>query len=90
VNEYPIQQCWALPYDRWEATRRSGAELLAFIRDFVSGHVLFATTDTHANLVNTQVAVDRFLAPLALATEVVTGPIATFTFEQVLAGFAAA
>jgi len=28
--------------------------------------------------VNTQVAVDRFLAPLPVATEVVTGPIATF------------
>lgn len=89
VNEYPVQQFWALPYDRWEGYAAERAELLAFIRDFVSGHVLFATTDTHANLVNTNVAVDRFLAPLPVATEVVTGPIATFTFEQELAGVAA-
>lgn len=90
VNQYPIQQFWALPYDRWEGYAAERAEILAFIRGFVSGQVFFATTDTHANLINTHVAVDRFLAPRPVATEVVTGPIATFTFQQELASFAAA
>ncbi len=92
VNEYPIQQFWALPYDRWEGYAAERGELLAHIRDFVSGRVLFVTTDTHANLINTQVAVDRLgggILPLPVATEVVAGPIATFTFEQELGAFAA-
>ncbi len=88
VNEYPIQQFYALPYDRWEGYAAERAEILRFIRDHVGGKVLFVTTDTHANLYN-DVAVDRFLAPGAVATEVVTGPIATFTFQEELAGFAA-
>jgi phosphodiesterase/alkaline phosphatase D-like protein len=89
VNEYPIQQFWALPYDRWEGYAAERTELLGFIRDFVGGQVLFLTTDTHANLINTQVAVDRFAAPLPIAPEVVAGPIATFTFQEELGAFAA-
>lgn len=88
VNEYPIQQFYALPYDRWEGYSGERAEILSFIRDHVSGQVLFATTDTHANLYNA-VAVDRFLSPVPVGFEVVTGPIATFTFGEELAGFAA-
>lgn len=88
VNEYPIQQFYALPYDRWEGYAAERSELLSFIRDNVSGDVIFVTTDTHANLVN-DVAIDRFLVPGAVAAEVVTGPIGTFTFEEELADFAA-
>jgi alkaline phosphatase D len=93
VNEYPIFQFWALPYDRWEGFAAERAELLDFIRNQVSGKVLFVTADTHANFV-TDVWVDRIVEGLILgippvAPEFVAGPIATFTFQEELASFAA-
>lgn len=88
VNEYPIQEMLALPYDRWEGYGAERAEILSFIRDFVSGHTIFITADTHADLVN-DVAINRFLNPAPIATEVVTGPVSTFTFAENLGGFAA-
>jgi len=88
VNEYPIFQFWALPYDRWEGYAAERAELLTFIRDQVDGNVLFVTADTHANFI-TDVRVDRFLNPSPVAPEFVSGPIATFTFGEELLNFAA-
>jgi hypothetical protein len=49
--------------------------------------VVYLTTDTHANLIN-RVFVDRFADPAPIATEIVTGPIATFTFQQEVEAFA--
>ena len=40
----------------------------------------FLTTDTHATMLN-QVAIDVFAAPTPVAVELVTGPVATFTFQ---------
>ena len=51
VNEVPIQQYYALPYDRWEGYAAERERLLRFLQANVK-NVVFLTTDTHANLVN--------------------------------------
>jgi alkaline phosphatase D len=81
INEVPMQQYYVLPYDRWEGYGAERREILDFVRAHDIRNVIFLTTDTHASLIN-QVFVDRFADPAPLATEVVTGPIATFTFQQ--------
>ena len=94
INEDPIQQFWALPYDRWEGYAAERNEILNFIRDPDNNpatndsirNVVFLATDAHATIVN-EVFRDRFengfpTPPTTIAQEVVTGPIATFTFEQ--------
>jgi phosphodiesterase/alkaline phosphatase D-like protein len=95
LNEYPIQQFWALPYDRWEGYAAERNEILNFIHDPDNNpgtddsidNVVFLTTDTHATIVN-EVFRDRFenglLPPTTIAQEVVTGPIATYTFQQTI------
>jgi len=50
-NEVPIQQYYALPYDRWEGYEAERQEVLHFLQDNVDNAV-FLTTDAHANLVN--------------------------------------
>lgn len=94
INEDPIQQFWALPYDRWEGYAAERNEILNFIRDPDNNlatddsirNVVFLATDTHATIVN-EVFRDRFengfpAPPTTIAHEVVTGPIAFFTFAQ--------
>lgn len=80
INEVPIQQYYALPYDRWEGYGAERNEILNFIRDNDIDNVAFLTTDTHANLIN-DVAIDTFADPAPIATEFVTGPIATNTLQ---------
>jgi phosphodiesterase/alkaline phosphatase D-like protein len=86
INEVPIQQYYALPYDRWEGFGAERREILEFLRAHSLRNVVFLTTDAHASLIN-QVFVDRFADAAPVATEIVTGPIATFTFEQEVAAF---
>lgn len=89
VNEYVIQQYWALPYDRWEGYAAERNEILNFIRDPDGNpgtsdsiaNVVFLTTDDHATYVN-EVFRDRFTSPTTIAQEVVAGPIAAFTRQQ--------
>lgn len=81
VNEVPIQQYWALPYDRWEGYGAERNQVIDFIRDHHVTGVGFLTTDNHANFFN-DVFVDRFSDPEPVADEVVTGPIATDTLQQ--------
>ncbi len=50
-NEVPIQQYYALPYDRWEGYAAEREKLLHFLSDNVD-NAIFMTTDVHANLVN--------------------------------------
>ena len=80
VNEVPIQQFYALPYDRWEGYAAERERLLRFLQANVR-NVLFLTTDTHANFVN-EVRLST-LGPGGPAGtgiwEVVTGPVATNT-----------
>ena len=77
-NEVPIQQYYALPYDRWEGYEAERQALLQYLPDKVE-NVVFLTTDVHANLVN-----DARFNTLGGAgvqdsgiLDVTTGPIAT-------------
>jgi hypothetical protein len=51
MNELPIQQYYANPYDRWEGYEAERQELLKFLRERVK-NTIFLTTDVHATLVN--------------------------------------
>lgn len=81
LSETPIQQFFVLPYDRWEGYQAEREELLNYIEGNGISNVLFLTADTHANLQN-RVYLNRFTDPDAIAQELVTGPVATFTYEQ--------
>src|SRR4029450_10048045 len=82
VNEVPIQQYYALPYDRWEGYAAEREKLLRFLQANVK-NVVFLTTDTHANLVN-DVRYRTLGGPIESSGiwEVVTGPVATNTFSN--------
>jgi alkaline phosphatase D len=87
VNEVPIQQYYALPYDRWEGYEAEREKLLHFLQDNVR-NVVFLTTDTHANLVN-EVRYSTLGGPPQSSGmwEVVTGPVATNTFSNEIDGY---
>jgi alkaline phosphatase D len=81
VNEVPIQQYYALPYDRWEGYAAERERLLRFLQANVR-NVVFLTTDTHGNLVN-EVRYRTFgTLESSGIWEVVTGPVATNTFAK--------
>jgi alkaline phosphatase D len=87
VNEVPIEQFYALPYDRWEGYAAERERLIRYLQANVRNAV-FLTTDTHATFVN-----DVRLQTLEPGgpvnsgiTEVVTGPVATTTFAKVIDG----
>jgi phosphodiesterase/alkaline phosphatase D-like protein len=88
INETPIQQFYALPYDRWEGYEAERQKLLTFLKDNVKNTV-FLTTDTHGNLYN-----DARLSTFpeeggpvdSGMNEMVTGPVATMTFAKEIDG----
>ncbi len=82
VNEVPIQQYYALPYDRWEGYAAERERLLRFLQANVK-NVVFLSTDTHANLINEVRFRTLGASPEASGMwEVVTGPVATNTFAK--------
>jgi phosphodiesterase/alkaline phosphatase D-like protein len=85
VNEVPIQQIIALPYDRWEGYAADRSEILSFIRDQHVKSVVFLTTDLHGNVFS-PVRLDLFNDPTPVAYEAVVGPVATTTLKQEIAG----
>ena len=52
MNETPIQQFYALPYDRWEGYAVERVRLLRALQNANVDHLVFLTTDTHAALAN--------------------------------------
>jgi alkaline phosphatase D len=90
MNETPIQQFYALPYDRWEGYEAERQTLLKYLQANVK-NVVFLTTDTHANMYN-----DARLATFpeeggptdSGINEMVTGPVATMTFAKEIDGAA--
>ncbi|HSC92535.1 MAG TPA: alkaline phosphatase D family protein [Gaiellaceae bacterium] len=83
VNEVPIQQFYALPYDRWEGYAAERERLLRFLQANVR-NVVFLTTDAHANFVN-EVRLRTLGADGPQGTgiwEVVTGPVATASYSR--------
>lgn len=83
ITPEPIQQLLVLPYDAWEGYAAERVEILSFIRDQGIRNVLFLTTDGHQNVMN-NVFIDRFTNPAPIAYEVMTGPIATVTWQNLL------
>jgi phosphodiesterase/alkaline phosphatase D-like protein len=82
VNEVPIQQYYALPYDRWEGYAAERERLLRSLQANTK-NVVFLTTDAHANLVNEVRFRTLGLDPESSGMwEVVTGPAATNTFAK--------
>ena len=82
VNEVPIQQFYALPYDRWEGYAAERERLLRFLQANTK-NVVFLTTDTHANLVNEVRFRTLGGTPEGSGIwEAVTGPVATNTFAK--------
>src|SRR5262245_24722557 len=84
VNEVPIQQLYALPYDRWEGYEAERTALLQGLSQV--SNVVFLTTDTHATLIG-DVRLRTFEAPGPLDTgivEAITGPVATNTYAREL------
>jgi alkaline phosphatase D len=93
MNETPIQQFYALPYDRWEGYAYERVQLLKALEDANVQNLVFLTTDTHAGFAN--VARYRTLngdvAPTNAPTtapsntpyqDFVIGPVATKPFWQ--------
>jgi phosphodiesterase/alkaline phosphatase D-like protein len=80
ISQVPIQQLYALPYDRWEGYAAERNEILNFIRSNRVSNVVFLSTDIHANLIN-EVFIDRFRDRATIAQEFVTGPVAEDTLQ---------
>ncbi len=88
MNEVPVQQFYALPYDRWEGYEAERQKLLRYLQANVKNTV-FLTTDTHGNLYN-----DARLSTFpeeggpvnSGINEMVTGPVATMTFAKEIDG----
>ncbi len=83
VNELPIQQFYADPYDRWEGYEPERQKVISFLRQNVK-NVVFLTTDVHANLVNdVRTATLEDGGPVNSGIlEVTTGPSGTNTFKS--------
>jgi phosphodiesterase/alkaline phosphatase D-like protein len=93
MNETPIQQFYALPYDRWEGYAFERIKLLNALQAANVDHLVFLTTDTHAsfaNVVNERTLAGDSAPSNASATvpsptpysDFITGPVATKPFAQ--------
>jgi phosphodiesterase/alkaline phosphatase D-like protein len=83
LNEVPMHQYYALPYDRWEGYEAERGRLLEFLSSNVK-NVVFITTDTHANFAG-EIRLRTLEPGGALGTgifEAITGPVATNTFAR--------
>ena len=86
MNEVPIQQFYANPYDRWEGYEADRKRVLSGLQDVKN--VVFLTTDVHATLVNDA----RFntLGPGGVQNsgilDVTVGPAATESFAKEIDG----
>ncbi len=89
LNQTPIQEFFANPYDRWEGYAAERAEILTFIRTSGIKNVVWLTGDTHATFVN-DVRLSTFTPPFETTgmKEVVTGPIAATPYGESVAGMA--
>jgi alkaline phosphatase D len=82
VNEVPIQQFYALPYDRWEGYSAERTAVLTTLSGLKN--VVFLTTDTHANMYNDArfQTLEQGGPKDSGVTEMVTGPVGTRTFDE--------
>jgi alkaline phosphatase D len=82
INEVPMQQFYALPYDRWEgyeADRQAVLHTLSGLKN-----VVVLTTDVHANMYNDVrfQTLEQGGPKNSGVTEMATGPVATRTYNQ--------
>ena len=84
LNEVPIQQFYALPYDRWEGYEHERQALLHKLQNAGVKNLVFLTTDTHANLLNVvrYKTLESGGPQDSPYKEFVTGPVSTMTFER--------
>jgi alkaline phosphatase D len=86
-NEVPIQQFYALPYDRWEGYAAERKNILRFLDKKVDNAV-FLTTDVHASMVN-DARFNTLGGPGVMDSgilDVTNGPIATETYSGEISG----
>ena len=83
VNELPINQLYANPYDRWEGYEAERDNVINFLTANVQNAV-FLSTDIHGNIVNdASTCLLECPGPIpAGILDVATGPIATKSFEK--------
>ena len=82
MNEVPMLQFYALPYDRWEGYGAERKQLLADLAGVKN--VVFLTTDMHAHVIG-EIRSTTFEPPGPVSTgmwEVITGPVATNTYAK--------
>jgi alkaline phosphatase D len=82
MNELPIQQYYADPYDRWEGYAAERQALLHYLQDKVD-NVVFLTADVHASMVNDarfNTLGDGGVQNSGIL-DVTTGPIATANYS---------
>jgi phosphodiesterase/alkaline phosphatase D-like protein len=82
VNEVPLQQFYANPYDRWEGYAAERAQIVDLIASVPN--VVVLATDHHANLIG-EIRSRTLESPGPQSTgviEVATGPVATKTYAR--------
>ena len=87
VNEVPMLQMYALPYDRWEGYAAARSRMLNVLEGIPG--VVVLTTDTHAHLIG-EIRRSTLEPPAPVGTgiwEVVTGPVATNTYGKEIDAF---
>jgi alkaline phosphatase D len=86
ATSVPMQEFFALPYDRWEGYAAERAEMLAFIRAAGIRNVVWLAADTHAVLVgDVRAGTPGTPGDVLGMKEVVAGPIAASTFGAAIA-----
>lgn len=81
LNQVPIAELFALPYDRWEGYAAERREILRFIRDAKVENVVFLSGDLHAGVI-VDVVENRSTAHLPIAREFVAGPVSERTLRE--------
>ena len=86
MNEVPIQELYAFPYDQWEGYAAERKAVMDIVRK-VPGAV-FLTTDHHANLVNDVVfnSLYQYSRDDTGVLDIATGPVATMSFKREING----
>lgn len=84
VNEVPMSEFFALPYDRWEGYPAEREEILNFISENNVKNVVFLTGDLHINFIG-DVRLNSLTSLMPIVKEIIAGPIAQETFFTRLA-----
>jgi phosphodiesterase/alkaline phosphatase D-like protein len=84
INEVPMSEFFALPYDRWEGYPAEREEILSFISENDIKNVVFLTGDLHINFIG-DVRLNSLTSLTSIVKEIIAGPIAQNTFFARLA-----